>query len=300
MSFTCCPHSSWNQQRVSIEKRLQRTIARSVSVSGVGLFTGKPVEMTLLPHKAGAGVMFRRVDLPERPLVPATVEFVRATPRCTILGHGNVQVQTVEHLLAALRSYGIDNVLIELSAEEVPIFDGSSSCFIKMLEEAGVVEMEEEQDILRLKEPVFFSEGRASLIAIPAEEYCLSYTLDYPHCPSIGSQFYSIELSKERFAREIAPCRTFSIYEEIAPMIDKGLIKGGSLDSAVLIKEGRVANPEGLRFENEMVRHKLLDLIGDLSLLPPFVAHVIAICSGHTSNHGFAKQFLKHVKVESL
>lgn len=279
----------------------QRTVGRRVSAQGIGLFTGQHVSFSLVPAPLGHGIVFQRVDLPGKPLIHARVDAVQATPRCTVIGSSDqVQVQTVEHLLAALRAYEIDHVLIEISASEVPIFDGSSSAFVDLIEAAGWVELEAERSVLHLTAPVFLSQGSACLVALPADEYKISYTLHYPHCKVIGSQFYSFVLTPESFKKEIAPCRTFSIYEEIAPMIEKGLIKGGSLESAVLIKEGVVANPEGLRFPDEMGRHKVLDLIGDLALLPPFSAHIIAICSGHTSNNAFAKQFLKHVKVESF
>ncbi|MBI3508590.1 MAG: UDP-3-O-[3-hydroxymyristoyl] N-acetylglucosamine deacetylase [Chlamydiia bacterium] len=276
----------------------QHTLCRPVSAQGIGLFTGETVSLTLLPAPAGHGIVFERVDLPGSLRIAAVCDSVRATPLCTVLGAGDVRVQTVEHLLAALRAYDLDNVLIQMTGSEVPIFDGSSKAFISLIEQAGVQEMEEEIETLSLKEPLYWSEGNVHLIALPANEYKISYTLHYPHCPVIGSQFYSFSVTKDRFVQEIAPCRTFSIYEEIAPMIEKGLIKGGCLDSAVLVKEGVIANPEGLRFQDEMARHKVLDLIGDCSLLPKFVAHIVAVCSGHTSNHQFGKKFLNYVKGE--
>ena len=298
MSSLCRPQAIWDLSRVELVRGIQSTLGRAVSAQGIGLFTGENVSFTLLPAPANHGIVFQRIDLPGSVQIPADCGSVQATPRCTVLGIGSARIQTVEHLLAALRAYEIDNVLIQIDGSEVPIFDGSSKVFASMIEEAGVVRMEEEMDVISLKSPVYWSEGNVHLIALPADEYKISYTLHYPHCSLIGSQFYSFSLTKEKFVKEIAPCRTFSIYEEIAPMIEKGLIKGGCLDSAVLIKEGVVANPEGLRYPDEMVRHKVLDLIGDCSLLPKFLAHVIAICSGHTSNHEFGKKFLKYVKGE--
>ncbi len=245
------------------------------------------------------GIVFQRTDLPYRPFLPARSEYVQGTPRCTIIGNGQASVQTTEHLLAALRAYGIDNVLIEISGPEVPIFDGSSRHFVEMIENAGIREMEGEKTIYSLKNPVFWSQGDIHLIALPSEEYRISYTLHYPHSKMIGTQFYTFALDQEGFKREIASCRTFSLYEEIAPMIEKGLVKGGSLDNAVIIKGDEVVNPEGLRFPDEMARHKVLDLIGDLSLVPPFLAHVVAVRSGHASNNAFAKQLLNHIKMEN-
>ncbi len=244
-------------------------------------------------------MVFKRVDLPGSPILPARAEYVQGTPRCTIIGNGKVFVQTVEHLLAALRAYDVDNVLIEISNCEVPIFDGSSLHFVDMIEQAGICELEEEKEWIRLQKPLFWSQGNIHLIALPSDEYRISCTVHYPHSKVIGTQFYTFLIGSKRFKNEIAPSRTFSIYEEIAPMIEKGLVKGGSLENAVVIKEDKVVNPEGLRFPDEMARHKILDLIGDLSLVPPFLAHVIAVRSGHASNNDFAKQIINHIKAEN-
>jgi len=284
---------------LSLLPRNQRTLQHAVSALGIGLFSGKEVSIRLCPAEANTGIIFQRVDLSHRPLLPARSQFVQGTPRCTIIGDGKDFVQTVEHLLAALCAYQIDNVLIEISGSEVPIFDGSSQHFVAMIEEAGIRELEVEKKVDRLKSPVFWSQGETHLIALPSEKYRISYTLHYPHSTTIGTQFYTFVLDQEDFKNEIAPCRTFSIYEEIAPMIEKGLVKGGSLDNAVIIKKDAVVNPDGLRYPDEMVRHKVLDLIGDLSLVPSFVAHVIAVRSGHTSNNAFAKELFNHIKMEN-
>ncbi len=284
---------------MSLLPRNQRTLQHAVSALGIGLFSGKEVSIRLCPAEANTGIIFQRVDLSHRPLLPARSQFVQGTPRCTIIGDGKDFVQTVEHLLAALCAYQIDNVLIEISGSEVPIFDGSSQHFVAMIEEAGIRELEVEKKVYAFKSPVFWSQGETHLIALPSEKYRISYTLHYPHSTTIGTQFYTFALDQEDFKNEIAPCRTFSIYEEIAPMIEKGLVKGGSLDNAVIIKKDAVVNPDGLRYPDEMVRHKVLDLIGDLSLVPSFVAHVIAVRSGHTSNNAFAKELFNHIKMEN-
>lgn len=298
MSFPC-ELSGVNIAHVSPKKKKQRTLCKEVFAEGIGLFSGETVSMRLRPGLANSGIVFQRIDLPHQPILPARSEYVQGTPRCTIIGAGKDTVQTVEHLLAALRAFGIDNILIEISGGEVPIFDGSSKHFVAMIEEGGIHEVEAEKEVLRLKSPVFWSQGDIHLIALPSDQYRISYTLHYPHSKTIGTQFYTFLLEEERFKNEIASCRTFSIYEEIAPMIEKGLVKGGSLDNAVIIKGDKVVNPEGLRYEDEMVRHKVLDLIGDLSLVPPFEAHVIAVRSGHASNNAFAKQLLNHFKMEN-
>ena len=277
----------------------QKTLKKSASANGVGLFSGDKVSIRLCPAKENTGIVFQRVDLPHQPVFPACSEYVQGTPRCTIIGNGKDFVQTVEHLLAALCAYGIDNLLIEISGCEIPIFDGSSKHFVEMIEEAGVCEQESEKIVFKLKKPIFWSQGEVLLIALPSEEYRISYTLHYPHSTTIGTQFCSFVMDRENFKREIAPCRTFSIYEEIAPMIEKGLIKGGDLGNAVIIKGDAIVNPDGLRYVDEMVRHKTLDLIGDLSLVPSFLAHVVAVRSGHSSNNAFAKELLNHIKMEN-
>lgn len=299
MSFPC-ELSALNESRACLQPKKQRTLECSVSASGIGLFTGEKISIRLSPASEGSGVLFQRIDLSHRPIIPARLESVQSTPRCTIIGNGKDSVQTVEHLLAALCAYGLDNVLIEIDGPEVPIFDGSAQQFVALIEEAGIVEQQGVKKIHLIETPIFWSQAETHLIVLPSHEYRISYTLHYPHCETIGTQFYSFSLDPERFKNEIAPCRTFSIYEEIAPMIEKGLVKGGSLDSSVIIKEGSVINPEGLRFADEMVRHKILDFIGDLSLAPLFLGHVIAVRSGHASNNAFAKKLTNQTRMEKM
>jgi len=294
-----CEQSVLNDSRSAHVVRKQRTLKRSIAASGVGLFTGAQVSLKLCPNEECTGIIFKRVDLPDAPELPARLEFVQATPRCTMIGDGHISIQTVEHLLAALRAYEIDNAIIEITGSEVPVFDGSSLEFVSLIEQAGIAELEETKKQIKLQTPIAWSQGDITLIAIPSDEFRVSYTLHYPHSSFLGTQFYSFVFDQKRFKQEIAPCRTFSIYEEIAPMIEKGLIRGGSLTNAVIIKENKVVNPEGLRFPDEMVRHKVLDLIGDLSLVSlNFLAHVIAVRSGHTSNIAFAKELYNHMKME--
>jgi UDP-3-O-[3-hydroxymyristoyl] N-acetylglucosamine deacetylase len=276
-------------------------LQRQVSISGVGVFTGQETTLTFNPSAANHGIVFQRIDLPHAPKITATLNSVHSTPRCTIIGNKEVVVYTVEHLLAALRAYEIDNVLIQISGPEVPMLDGSSKDFCRVIEEAGIHELQEQKKVWTLQSPVFWSKEQIQIIAIPSSEYRLSYTLHYPHCSAIGTQFHTVVLNQGNFVQEIAACRTFSIYEELVPMIEKGLIKRGSSENAILIKENTVINPEGLRYQNEMVRHKILDLIGDLSLIPIyFFAHIIAIRSGHTSNNAFAKLLYSQIKMESF
>lgn len=297
MSFPC--EFSAYTERQAIPAKKQRTLKRSVAASGIGLFSGQDVHLRLCPNEEETGIIFKRIDLPHQPEIIARLEHVQATPRCTVIGDKEISIQTVEHLLSALSAYGIDNALIEISASEVPIFDGSALEFVEMIEKAGISELESDKKIVKIHTPLFWSRGDIHLIAIPSDEFRISYTLHYPYTSTIGTQYYSFAVSQECFKKEIAPSRTFSVYEEIAPMVEKGLVKGGSLTNAVIIKENKIVNSEGLRFQDEMVRHKVLDLIGDLSLVPVrFLAHVIAIRAGHSSNNAFAKELYHQIKME--
>lgn len=282
--------------------RKAQTLQRQVKAKGKGLFTGILSEIVLNPAPPGSGVIFQRTDLDGAPSFRASLEFVQGTPRCTIIGNEAFSVQTVEHLMAALAAYEIDNVLIQLSGPEVPIFDGSSLVFIQMLDEAGLVIQEEEsKNVYSLQKPIFCSKNDATLIALPSEELKISYTLHYPNDSCIGTQFYSSLIKKDLFKLEIAACRTFSVYEEVAPLIERGLLKGGSLENAVVIRGNAVMNPEGLRFPDEMVRHKVLDMMGDLYLMGlTFSAHIIAIRSGHCINNIFANALVNHFKEEEV
>lgn len=279
---------------------MQTTVANRVSISGNGLFSGQEATVTLSPADPNTGIVFYRTDLEEVSPLPAVLSNLKSTPRCTILGDGRSSVQTVEHLLSALSGCGLTNVKIEISGPEVPILDGSSMPFVRLFEEAGVRVQEEFPKIYSLTEPVYWSQGETQLMAIPSDEFRISYTLHYPDSSFLDSQFYSFAVTPEGFKNEIAPSRTFCLYEEIQPMIDQGMIKGGSLENGVIIKDDEVVNPEGVRFPEEMARHKILDLIGDLALIPiPFKAHIIAIRSGHTSNTAFAKELYKQLKSQS-
>jgi UDP-3-O-[3-hydroxymyristoyl] N-acetylglucosamine deacetylase len=245
------------------------------------------VDLTINPAPAGYGVRFQRSDRPEKPILKATLDAVQATPRCTIIGDQQVQVRTVEHLLAALRAFHIDNALIVLNGSEVPIGDGSAAPFCDLIKMAGIETLEMRRDIYTLSEPVCLSrDDGVSLVAFPSSDLRISYTLHY----SFTSQFYAFCEDEEIFEREIAPCRTFCLYEEIEPLIREGYLKGGSLESALVIADGRLLNPDGFRFRDEMARHKILDLFGDLSLMQiAFSAHILAVRSGHATNVAFAK-----------
>jgi UDP-3-O-[3-hydroxymyristoyl] N-acetylglucosamine deacetylase len=270
---------------------MQRTIRSEVGASGVGLFSGAKVSLKILPSSPGSGIVFRRVDLPGKPEIPARLSFVKETPRCTRLANGEASILMVEHLLSALKAMGIDNAVVEVEGPEILAADGSAKPFVDLIEKGGIQEQLLPRAELKIVNPIYFSQGDAHLIALPAEEFRISYTMHYPQSSLLGSQYYTLFLNEERFKKEIAPSRTFSLYEEIFPLIEKGVIRGGGLENALVIKEERVMNPDGTRFPNEMVRHKVLDLIGDLALIGATVqGHIIAVCSGHASNIAFAKK----------
>lgn len=285
----------------STSRKHQHTLKNAVALSGTGLFTGKKSEIKLRPAPEGTGIVFQRMDLPNKPTLPAFVDYVRETPRCTILGTDSFQVQTVEHILAAIKAFDIDNLLIEIEGPEVPSCDGSAMPFVELIEKAGVVAQSKTKKIHHLETPIFWSKGDVHLVALPSEEFRISYTLNYPNSDLLKSQFFTIHVNEETFKDEIAPARTFSLYEEVIPLIEKGNIKGGRLDNAVIIKGDSILNPEGVRYKDEMVRHKILDLIGDLSLVgSSFIAHVIAIRSGHFSNTSFAREIVNTFNLETV
>lgn len=269
---------------------MQQTIQREVSSDGVGLFTGERVSLKLSSAPPNTGILFFRSDLSDKPKLSAHLSLVREAPRCTRLADSAISVYMVEHLMAAFGGMGIDNALVEVKGPEILAADGSAKIFVDLIEQAGIEIQSAPRNYLKIDRPVYWSEGEVHLVALPADEFRISYTMHYPQSSLLKSQFYTISLNPERFKKEIAPCRTFSIYEEILPFIEKGLIKGGGLENALVIRGDQIMNPDGARFPDEMVRHKILDLIGDLSLLArPIIGHIISVRSGHSSNIAFAK-----------
>lgn len=281
-------------------KRNQRTLKDEVSFSGIGIHTGKQVKMRFCPAKEGSGITFCRTDLQGTPVIPATVEYVLDTSRSTTIGIKNICIHTVEHVLAALRAYSIDNLRIEIEGIEPPVANGSSDTFVEMIEKSGIQEQEQTLPIVKINSPIYWTEGDIHIVALPYDGYRISYTLNYPESAALRSQFFSHVVTPQGFKEEIAPCRTFALYKEISALMDKGLIKGGSLSNAVIIKDDAILSKGGLFFPDEMVRHKILDMIGDLSLVGiDFYAHIIAIRAGHASNYAFAKKLYQYITMES-
>jgi UDP-3-O-[3-hydroxymyristoyl] N-acetylglucosamine deacetylase/3-hydroxyacyl-[acyl-carrier-protein] dehydratase len=273
----------------------QHTIRKAVSFSGIGLHTGNQVNLTLKPAPPNSGVLFKRMDLEDQPVLEARIENVVETTRGTTLGKGNAKVHTVEHILSAAAGLGVDNLLCEIDANEPPIADGSARQFVKMLHEAGLEPQDAPRQPLILKEPFFFSQDGTTMIALPADRLSVSCTCSDDRGRLI--QYLRLNIDRESFESQVSPARTFCFYEEIEWLFNKGLIKGGSLENAVVIREDAILSKEALRFKDEFVRHKILDIVGDLYLLGrPLVAHVIAIRPGHSSNVELAQVIAAKLK----
>jgi len=267
----------------------QQTIKRPVSFSGVGLHSGNRVNMTLVPAPAGHGIRFRRVDLEARPEIEARIENVVDTQRSTTLGKGSVRIHTVEHVLAALSGCGVDNVIVELDANEPPIADGSAREYVKLIHAAGLQPQDAPRQPYAVNEPLALQMGDSFMHLVPAPEFKISCT----SADQAGryTQFFSLVVTPESWERELAHARTFCFFEEIEFLIKNGLIKGGSLENAVVIRDDAVLTTEPLRYPNEFVRHKMLDIVGDLALLGrPILGHLVAVRPSHAANCELVRQ----------
>ena len=261
----------------------QQTINRPVSYSGVGLHSGNRVTMTFLPAPVNSGVRFRRVDLEGKPEIEARVENVVENNRSTTLAKGNTRIHTVEHVLATFSGYGIDNAYVELDANEPPIADGSAREYCKMIQQAGIVPQDERRDPYIVTSPIDLEMGDTVMTLFPDEVFKLTCTSSDKK--GRFTQYFSTEVSPQTWERDLAHARTFCFYEEIEYLINNGLIKGGSLENAVVIRDDAVLTTEPLRYADEFVRHKILDIVGDLSLLGrPIHGHLIAVKPSHAAN----------------
>lgn len=264
----------------------QRTLKRPVRCSGVALHSGAATSATLIPGATGRGIAFRRTDLPGAPLVAATWDRVVDTRMCTTLGDGNgATIGTVEHLMAALAGCGIDNLVVDVDGAEVPIMDGSSEPFVRLIERAGVVEQELPRRVIRVLKPVSVADGDRRVALVPADRLALDVAIDF-ECASVARQSFALDVVNGTFCRELARARTFGFLDEVTQLRAAGFAKGGSLDNAIVISGGRVLNAEGLRFDDEFVRHKALDAVGDLYLAgAPIIGGFQGVCSGHAMNN---------------
>jgi UDP-3-O-[3-hydroxymyristoyl] N-acetylglucosamine deacetylase/3-hydroxyacyl-[acyl-carrier-protein] dehydratase len=289
---------TWLANRARVLSNLgvlnQQTLNRPAAFSGIGLHSGNRVNMTILPAPANSGVRFRRVDLDGKPEIEARVENVSETNRSTTLAKGNVKVHTVEHVLAALAGYGIDNAVIELDANEPPIADGSSREFCKVIQAAGIVPQAEKREFFTPTEPIELQLGETTMTLFPDAKFKITCT----SADKQGrfTQFYSTEVTPQTWEQELAHARTFCFFEEIEFLFKNGLIKGGSLENAVVIRDDAVLTTEPLRYRDEFVRHKMLDIVGDLSLLgKPICGHVIAVRPGHAGNCELVRKMVEQI-----
>jgi UDP-3-O-[3-hydroxymyristoyl] N-acetylglucosamine deacetylase / 3-hydroxyacyl-[acyl-carrier-protein] dehydratase len=261
----------------------QRTLSRPVSVKGNALHTGEAVTLTLKPAPANHGVVFVRTDLGGLPEIKPRVDNVTDLVRATTIQSGHVKIHTVEHVLSALSGCGIDNAVVEMNASEPPILDGSARPFVNLIIEGEPVEQEKEREYYALDAPVSVTRGNSSIIALPHDGLKISCTSADDR--GIHTQHLSLSIDPETFIAQIAPARTFTIYEDIEELLKLGKIRGGSLDSAIVIKGDKIMSKEPLRFKDEFVRHKILDIIGDISLLGTALkAHIVATRPGHAIN----------------
>jgi UDP-3-O-[3-hydroxymyristoyl] N-acetylglucosamine deacetylase/3-hydroxyacyl-[acyl-carrier-protein] dehydratase len=279
--------------------RQQRTIKDSFIYEGIGLHTGKRVRTVFHPAPPFTGIRFRRVDLSPPVEIPANVDFVQEGEirRNTTLGSDGVMVHTVEHILASASGLQIDNMIVDIDSDEPPEpRDGSCAPFVEALQKVGFENQGVPVRFLTIKSPVIFAEDGVELYALPHDGFKVSFTIDYRN-PHIGIQHASFGLTPELFVNEVAPARTFVLWSDVDDLKSQGLIKGGSLDNAIAVDADGIVNKVPLRFENEFVRHKMLDLIGDLTLVgAPVQGHIIAVRSGHKYNLKFARLLARELK----
>jgi UDP-3-O-[3-hydroxymyristoyl] N-acetylglucosamine deacetylase/3-hydroxyacyl-[acyl-carrier-protein] dehydratase len=270
----------------------QRTTREECAFSGIGLHTGNLTTLTFKPAPPNSGVTFYRVDLPGRPAIRPDVDNVIDVSRGTTIGVNGIEIRTVEHVMATIVGMGIDNLDIEVDANEPPGGDGSALPFMSVLKKAGVVEQGVDRHYIKVEEPVYYRQDDVTLSVLPSDELRITMTIAYDHV-AIGTQYASFAITPELFEREIASARTFCFLREVKMLKEKGLIKGGNLENAVVIGDEAILN-DNLRYPDEFVRHKVLDLLGDLFLLGrPVKGHVIGVKSGHATHVKFSKEIKK-------
>ena len=271
---------------------LQRTLKKEISCFSVGLHTGRKVNMKIKPAPVDTGIIFVRTDLPDALPIHANYNNVCDTTLATTLGANGVTVSTVEHLLSAFSGMGVDNAIIELDSFEVPVMDGSALPFVNMLKEVGTHVQKKNKKMLIIKKPVSVNDGDASAMFVPADEFKITYEIDFKH-PVIGKQSYHMTFSDEKYEKEICAAQTFGFLKDLEFLQAKGLALGGSLKNAIVLDDKKIINKEGLRIENVFVKHKILDAIGDLFLLGmPIIGHFIAYKSGHRLNNLLLKELM--------
>jgi UDP-3-O-[3-hydroxymyristoyl] N-acetylglucosamine deacetylase len=272
---------------------LQRTLKKEINCLSVGLHTGRKINMKIKPAPVDTGIIFVRTDLPDAQPIHANYNNVCDTTLATTLGANGVTVSTVEHLLSAFSGMGVDNAIIELDSFEVPIMDGSALYFVNMLKEVGTHMQKKNKRLLIIKKPVSVTDGDASAVFLPTDEYKITYEIDFKH-PIIGKQSYSMTFSDEKYEKEICAAQTFGFLKDLEFLQAKGLALGGSLKNAIVLDDKKIINKEGLRIPDVFVKHKILDAIGDLFLLGmPIIGHFLAYKSGHRLNNLLLKELMR-------
>jgi len=272
--------------------RFQQTIGSAVSCSGVGLHSGQPVTLTLRPAPPNTGIAFIYRHGSEETLIPASISNKVPTELCTAISVNGHQVKTIEHLIAALVGMEVDNVYAEVDAGEVPVLDGSANPFVRLIRSAGIIPQTRRQSYVKIMQPIEVVDGSKRVRIEPSSTPKITYSIHYDH-PLIQTQSYTYTCSAQAFEQDIAQARTFGFLHEVEALWSRGLGKGGTLDNTIVLSKEGVVNESGLRFSNEFVRHKVLDLIGDIALLGfPFIGHIVAERSGHAMHTKLVEQIL--------
>ncbi len=268
----------------------QRTVAGLIKCSGVGIHSGKKVNLTIKPAPVNHGIKFKRVDLPDSPSISAHFNMVVDTSLATVIGYDGFIVSTIEHLMSTFAGLSIDNALVEIDSYEMPIMDGSAGIFTSLIMEAGIKKQDAKRCFFVIKNPIELEKGEKFVGIYPASSFKITCDINYEH-PLVQRQSYTIDFSEEVFEREICRARTFGFFHEYEELKRLGLGCGCSLDNVVVIDENKILNKDGLRYKDEFVRHKLLDCIGDFALLGmPILGHIKVSRSGHFFNHAFLKK----------
>jgi UDP-3-O-[3-hydroxymyristoyl] N-acetylglucosamine deacetylase len=273
---------------------LQRTLNKEINCSSIGLHTGRKVKMKIKPAEVDTGIIFRRRDLPDAPEIHANFNSVCDTTLATSIGTNGTRVATVEHILSAFCGMGVDNAIVELDSFEVPIMDGSALPFVNLLKEVGTHAQDKAKRMLVITRPVSVNEGEASASFLPADEFKITYEIDFNH-NVIGKQSFSMNFSDETYEQDICSARTFGFLKEVEYLQARGLGLGGSLENAIVLDDEKIINKDGLRSPDEFVKHKILDAIGDLFLLGmPIIGHFVAYKSGHRLNNLLLKELMSN------
>ena len=271
----------------------QRTLRREVGCTGIGLHTGERVEIKVRPAPPDTGICFVRTDLPGSPMIKASFENVVDTTLATTIGRNGCRVATIEHLMAAFFGLGVDNAVVEIDGPEVPIMDGSAAPFVFLLRSAGIKPQNKAKKFLVIKRPFHIEDGDRSVSISPSKELRIIYTINFNH-PLLRDQTFDTTFSIKEFTKEISRARTFGFLKDVQALKKAGLAKGGSLDNAIVVDDFKILNEDGLRYEDEFVRHKILDFIGDLSILgAPVIGHFEVKRSGHFLNQEMLRKLMK-------